>query len=118
MSTILRRLLTVILSLGLMLSTAAGASGEEFTSPLFGLDVAPNGDLLVADSGIGIHVYSDGAIESTISLPLVTDVSALGVGSMWATTTGDDPEENSGQAIWPGLRRLAQLFVLYIQKIE
>jgi hypothetical protein len=100
MSTTTRRVLTVATALVLMLSTTAGASGEQFTSPLFGLDVAPNGDLLVADAGAGVHVFSNGTIERTIALPGVTDISSLGVGSMWATTTGEDPEADSGQGLW------------------
>lgn len=98
----MRRRKTIILgaAMSLLLLTTVGASGEDFTSPLFGLDTAPNGDIVVADAGAGIHVMKDGAIESTIQLPLATDASPIGVGSMWVTTTGTDPEADTGQALW------------------
>lgn len=100
MSTNSRRLATLAAALALILTMTASASGEQFTSPLFGLDVAPNGDVLVADAGAGVHVFVDGEIERTIPLPGVTDVSAIGSKSMWATRTGMNPEEDSGQSLW------------------
>lgn len=99
----MRRRKTIILgaAMSLLLLTTVGATAaQEFTSPLFGLDTAPNGDIVVADAGAGIHVMRDGTVRSTIELPLATDASPIGTGSMWATTTGTNPEENTGQALW------------------
>ena len=82
-----------------------------FTSPLFGLATAPNGDVLVADAGAGI-ANRYGVTE--IALPGVTDIGPIGRGSMWATTAGTDTEANSGQALYRvsqgKSRRIADLF--------
>ena len=82
-----------------VLPTAAGAVGG-FASPLFGLATAPNGDILVADAGAGITAIRDGNVRSTISLPFATDVAPIGRKSFWVTTTGEDPEADSGQALY------------------
>lgn len=69
--------------------------------PVFGLTTAPNGDLLAADAASGIVSIEDGEVGSTIPLPGVTDVSAIGRGSMWATTgAGADPTQDTGQALY------------------
>lgn len=78
---------------------AAGAIGG-FSGPVFGIGTAPNGDLLVADTGAGIHIVRNDVVVSTIEAPGATDVSALGRGSMWVTTAGDDPRADTGQALW------------------
>ena len=69
-----------------------------FTSPLFGLDTAPNGDILVADAGAGIATRN-GAVD--IALPGVADMSPLGRRSMWALKglTGD-PGDDTGQGLY------------------
>ena len=72
------------------------ASGE-FSSPLFGLAAAPNGDLLVADAGAGI-ANRYGATE--IALPGVSDVAPIGRGALWATTGGTGEPINVGQALY------------------
>ena len=74
-----------------------------FGGPLFGLSTAPNGDVLVADAGTGIIAIRRGKTDSAIPLPRVTDVSAIGRGSMWAVTgaTGGpaDGLADNGQAL-------------------
>lgn len=73
-------------------------SENGFTSPLFGLATAPNGDILVADAGAGVATLSG---DTDISLPGITDIGPIGRGSMWATTgAGADPEEDTGQALY------------------
>lgn len=73
-------------------------NGNGFTSPLFGLATAPNGNILVADAGSGISTITG---YTEMSLPGITDISTLGRGSIWATVGGgEDPEEDSGQALY------------------
>ncbi len=78
--------------------TKAHTGGGEFASPLFGLETAPNGDILVADAGAGVATL-DGS--TSISLPGITDMSPLGRNSMWAIKglTGN-PGEDTGQALY------------------
>ena len=93
-------------------ASAVGGLG----GPLFGLDAAPNGDVLVADASSGITVIRNDRVRSTISLPGATAVSAIGTKSMWVTTSGDDTESDSGQALWRvsngSARMVANLFEL------
>ena len=94
------------------IASAVGGLG----GPLFGLDAAPNGDVLVADAGSGVTVIRDDRVRSTIALPGATAVSAIGTKSMWVTTSGEDPESDSGQALWRvsngSARMVANLFEL------
>jgi hypothetical protein len=93
-------------------ASAVGGLG----GPLFGLDAAPNGDVLVADAGSGITVIRNDRVRSSIALPGATAVSAIGTKSMWVTTSGEDPESDSGQALWRvsngSARMVANLFEL------
>lgn len=99
MNTPVRKILMLAIVVALMgAPLAAGAVGG-FTSPLFGLATAPNGNILVADTGAGIVTVKDGMIRSTLALPGVTDVSSISRSSMWAITAGQDPESDSGQGI-------------------
>lgn len=100
MSEKTRRLITAVTTTILLLTLSMGATGQQYSGPLFGLDTAPNGDVLVADVFAGIHVLANGTISRTIPLPGVTDVSAIGTSSMWATTAGENPEVDSGQGLW------------------
>lgn len=91
---------------------AHAPNGSGFTSPLFGLATAPNGDILVADAGAGVATLS-GATD--IPLPGVTDVDPLGRGTMWALKglTGQ-PGDDTGQALYRaskgGTRLVVDLF--------
>ena len=78
--------------------TAAQADPSFYATPLFGSTTTPNGTLLVADTGQGIVNGDDGTLVA--QLPGVTDVAAITDTSLWATTTGQDPEADSGQALW------------------
>lgn len=62
----------------------------EFATPVFGLDTAPNGDLLVADAGAGIVRLRGGKGKLIVELPGVTDMAPIGGGSMWAVTGGGE----------------------------
>ncbi len=76
-----------------------GPPGDgSFSSPLFGLATAPNGDILVADAGAGV---SDQSGVTEISLPGITDIGPIGRRSLWATKglTGD-PGDDTGQALY------------------
>lgn len=94
--------------------TASAVGGLE--GPVFKLDRAPNGDLLVADASAGVVVLDDGAVDATLALPGATSVAAIGSKSMWVTTTGTDTESDSGQALWRvsngRARMVANLFTL------
>ena len=77
-----------------------------FQGPVFGLDTAPNGDILVADASTGVLSISQGnhgeaakvAVEAAI--PGTSDVSAIGRGSFWVSTgAGEDTEADSGQGL-------------------
>lgn len=69
---------------------------DGFTSPLFGMTTAPNGDILVAELLSGISTMN-GATE--IPLIGISDLAPIGRGSHWATTTGPDGTIDNGQAI-------------------
>jgi hypothetical protein len=94
-----------------MASAVGGLEG-----PLFGLDAAPNGDVLVADASTGLTVIRNDSAVSSIALPGATAVSAIGTSSMWVTTNGTDTESDSGQALWRvsngSARMVANLFEL------
>jgi hypothetical protein len=106
-----KRLLSVFVVIAVMAIPAlAGAIGG-LSGPLFGLSTARNGDLLVADAGVGIEAIRRGEVRSTISLPGVTDVSPDGKHLLWATVGAglDGPNVDSGQAlyrIWKGQPKL------------
>jgi len=74
------------------------SNSAEFSSPLFGLATAPNGDILVADAGAGVATIN-GATD--IPLPGISDMSPLGRGTMWALEglTGK-PGDDTGQALY------------------
>jgi hypothetical protein len=85
---------------------AAPASAQDvggFGGPLFGLATAPNGDLLVADYGVGIIPIRQGEVGSTIALPGITDVSPIDNDSLWAVTGAGpnlpDATADTGQAL-------------------
>ena len=106
---------TFIGSLFLLALLVTGCSNENFTSeisndydatykngpaslkinanavggPLFDLEMAPNGDILVANASKGITDFY-GNLE--VALPGVNSISTIGRGNMWATT--GPPEES------------------------
>lgn len=91
-------ILTVVATLA---APAIAGAVSGFDGPLFGLDTAPNGEILVADASVGIIPIRGGVAGDAISLPGVTAVSSIGRSSMWATTgASGDPTTDSGQAVY------------------
>ncbi|GGW46314.1 ScyD/ScyE family protein [Arenibacter certesii] len=82
---------------------ASLADTERFTTPLFGLATAPNGNILVADGGAGVANTTG---TTTTPLPGITDIAPIGTGAMWAVTGAGEagPTTNSGQ----GLHRISK----------
>ena len=89
--------ITLTLGIVTMLTSFTAVAG--FSGPLFGLATAPNGDLLVADSGTGV-VGPDGKSYRMPPLPGITDISPMGKGSLWVTRTGTDPTNDTGQGLY------------------
>lgn len=84
--------------------TAAGAV-DGFQGPIFGIDTAPNGDILVADASTGVLAIREGRASLQAAIPGATDVSAIGRGSLWVSTgAGEDTEADTGQ----GLHRVSK----------
>jgi hypothetical protein len=65
--------------------TAAQADTTFYAGPMFGIDTAPGGQLLVADAGKGVVDADTGALVA--SLPGVTDIAPIGQGNMLALTS-------------------------------
>lgn len=90
----LRTLLAGLVTSGLLVAFPGAASAAvphyDYASPLFGLASAPDGSLLVADSGAGIVELRNGAGSLVAELPGVTDVAPIGRGDMWALTSFGD----------------------------
>ena len=96
----LRTKLVVLLTVIAVVAIPIGVSAATgFQGPVFGIATAPNGDILVADVAVGITTLRNGVAGNTIALPGVTDVAPIGTGSLWATTAGENPEDNSGQGL-------------------
>jgi hypothetical protein len=74
-----------LVAAAVLLPTAAQADPSFYATPMFGIDAAPGGQLLVADAGQGIIDADTGALVA--SLPGVTDVAPIGRGDMLALTS-------------------------------
>jgi hypothetical protein len=68
-----------------LIPTAAQADTAFSAGPMFGIDPAPGGQLLVADAGRGVVDADTGALVA--SLPGVTDIAPIGRGDMLALTS-------------------------------
>jgi hypothetical protein len=97
-SWIKRSVLCAIVAAFALVPTAAQADPSFYATPLFGSATTPGGSLLVADTGQGIVNGDNGSLVA--ALPGVTDVAPITNTSLWAITTGLDPETDSGQALW------------------
>jgi len=89
--------ITMTLCITAMATTSDAAA--DFTGPIFGLATAPNGDLLVADTGAGV-VELNGTKHAMPLFPGITDISPIGKSSLWVTRTGTDPGSDSGQGLY------------------
>jgi hypothetical protein len=98
MTTYIRRLRWVLALLvaGVAVIPASAAADDPpayaFAGPVFGLAAAPDGSLLVADSGAGIVELRNGEGSLVSALPGVDDIAPIGRGSMFAITGGGGPE--------------------------
>jgi hypothetical protein len=87
-------LLSVLALLALVTTVALAddVPSFDFATPLFGLAAAPDGSLLVADTGAGIVELRHGEGSMVAFMPGVTDIAPIGRGSMFAITGGgEDP---------------------------
>jgi hypothetical protein len=97
----------IVVALLVALPIAALADGVpsfDFSTPLFGLDTAPDGSLLVADGGSGIVELRNGAGSLVAELPGVADVASIGRGNMFALANGQLYRVSRGS-----IRQLADL---------
>src|SRR5579864_5599960 len=74
---------------GVLLPAAAQASPSFYAGPMFGIDPAPGGQLLVADAGQGVVDADTGSLVAP--LPGVTDIAPIGRGDMLALTSSFAP---------------------------
>lgn len=79
------------------------ANHINFTGPVFDLEAAPNGDILIADSGFGV-LSCAGSAE--ISLPGISNIASIDTESMWALT-GAPSADLTVQDIGQGLYRIS-----------
>lgn len=82
--------LLVVLLLVPGTARAANVPHYDFAGPVFGLATAPDGSLLVADSGAGIVQLRKGSGKLIVQLPNVADMAPIGRGSMYAVTSGGE----------------------------
>ncbi len=103
----------IALALCIVTTVSSADAATGFSGPLFGLATAPNGDLLVADTGAGV-IELDGKQQLLPPLPGITDISPIGAGSFWVTRTGTDPANDTGQGLYRvskgRIRLVADLF--------
>ena len=79
----------VLVTAAVLVPTAAQADPSFYATPMFGVDLAPGDQLLVADAGQGIVDADTGALVA--ALPGVTDVAPIGRGDMLALTSAFAP---------------------------
>lgn len=100
-SSIRRLLAAQLIVVSLVLATPVAAvelpDSYDYTTPAFHVSAAPGGSLFVADAGAGIVELRKGTGTLFAELPGVTDVAAIGRGSVFATT-GGGPETPPGTA--------------------
>lgn len=75
----------VSVAAAVIVPTAAQADTTFYAGPMFGIDAAPGGQLLVADAGQGVVDADTGALVA--ALPGVTDIAPIGRGDMLALTS-------------------------------
>jgi hypothetical protein len=106
-SSILAVLVVVLVAIG----SRTEALIYPFTSPVFGLAVAPDSSLLAADAGAGIFEIRRGGFSQVAVLPGVTDVAPIGRGDMFAITSIDFGGEGKLYRVARGsIREIADLY--------
>lgn len=103
---LLRGLVPLCVVVVALVAAPTGAEAVDgFQGPIFGIDTAPNGDILVADASTGVLAIREGEASLQAAIPGATDVSAIGGGSWWVSTgAGENPEADTGQ----GLHRISK----------
>lgn len=83
------RTLTGVLVGALLLIAAATVYAVVFplTGPVFGLAIAPDSSVLVADASAGVFEIRKGQLSQVATLPGVSDVAPIGRGDMFAITS-------------------------------
>jgi hypothetical protein len=100
-----RMLAPLSAALVIMAAPTAADAVDGFQGPIFRIDTAPNGDILMADANTGVLAIRDGQVSVEAAVPGATDVSAIGRGSFWVSTgAAEDPEADTGQ----GLHRVSK----------
>jgi hypothetical protein len=104
-----------VITLVLLLLVAATAKTDAviypFTTPVFGLAIAPDGSLLAADAGSGIVEIRKGFGSLLAPLHGVTDVAPIGRGDMFAITSRDPGGEGKLYRVSRGsVREIADLY--------
>lgn len=88
-----KAIFALVLVIGLAVPSPVYAdvvSNYEFATPVFGLAVAPDGSLLVADAGAGIVELRHGQGSLVVDLPGVAGIAPIGRGAMYAVTGGGE----------------------------
>ena len=96
-----RRVLILTMALALFAAPAAASGADGFDGPLFGLDTADSGRLLIADASTGIIGMDGNQTATLVDLPGATAVSSVSGNTMWITRgAGESPQADSGQSLW------------------
>lgn len=107
-ATSLWLLATIVL---VVLATNVYAVVYPLTGPVFGIAIAPDSSLLVADGAAGIFEIRKGQLSQVATLPGVNDVAPIGRGSMFAVTSRAIGGEGKVYRVSRGsMRELADLF--------
>ncbi len=106
-------MLLLAMAFALVAVPAAAASGAAgFQGPIFGMDTAANGRLLVADASTGIIGVTGNRMQTMVELPGASAVASIDGHSFWVTTgSGETPEADTGQALWKVVNGEAQQVV-------
>ncbi len=115
MSTVSSRSRALAGAVGVLSLTiiAANVYAEVFplTGPVFGLAIAPDSSVLVADAGAGIFEIRKGQLSQVATLPGVSDIAPIGTGNMFAVTSRAFGGEGKIYRVSRGsTRELADLF--------
>jgi len=98
-----------LVAAAVLIPTAAQADPGFYAGPMFGIDPAPGGHLLVADAGRGVVDADTGALVAP--LPGVTDVAPIGRSDMYALTSTFAPDSHGAlyRVSQGSVRKLADL---------
>jgi hypothetical protein len=95
MTVMLYALLAVVATLVPLIAQESAASSYPFATPVFGIDTAFDGSLLVADAGAGIVRLPRTGGSLIAELPTVTDVAPTWFGMLAVTGGTTDPSQET-----------------------